>query len=161
MTLEKIAKETLRYLFAEYLKGPAVVYSISPVTKKFNVDAVALSDYLLKNSWIREPWVYPDNSVACRITIKGIEEIDPSYVRSKLRQLIGGLGEAGGSKELIEILEFNIQEYSIALDMVRQLESLGLIKILHPKDSIVIELTDEGRKYYEKGSRTFFTLMAY
>jgi hypothetical protein len=161
MTIQKIAREVLRYLFSEYQKGPAVIYNITPITKKYNADPVAVTDYLIEQSWIRERWVYPDNAVACKITIKGIEEIDHVYVRAKLRQLIGGLGEAGGKKELMEVLAFNIQEYSIAMDIVRQLETMGLIKILHPKDTIIIELTEEGKSYYEKGNRTFFTLMSY
>ena len=160
MTLEKIARETLRYLFSQYQKGPAVLYSIRPITDKYAVDPVELTDYLQILGFIREPWTYPDNSVACKITIRGIEEIEPAYVREKLRQLIGGLGQAGGARELTEILEHNLQEYSISLDLVRQLETLGFIRILHPINTIVIELTEQGKRFYESGSKTFFTLMA-
>ena len=160
-SFQKAAKDTLRYLFAEYLKGPAVIYSINAITRKHNVSAVALSDYLLTLDFIRERWVYPDETVSCKITIRGIEEIDPIYVREKLRDLIGGLGEAGGSKELLEILVHKLQEYSIALDLVKQLETKGLVKIRHPQGSIVVELTERGWKYYETGSRSFFTLMSY
>ena len=159
--MEKAALETLRYLFAEYLKGPAVLYAINKVAERFGVDAIKLSDYLIQNSWVRERWVYSENIVACRITIKGIEKVDPVYVSDKLRQVIGGLGEAGGTKDLMEILSYKLEEYSIALDIVKQLESMGFVKIKHPENSIVIELTEEGRRYYEKGNRTFFTLMTY
>jgi hypothetical protein len=160
MNFEKPARETLRYLFSAYLKGPSAIYPIIPVTKKYRLDAIKFSDYLLDNHWIRERWVYRNDIVACRITIRGIEQIDPAYVRQKLQQVIGGLGEAGGSRNLVDILEVKLEEYSISLDLVKQLESLGLIKICHPKNDIVIELTEQGKKYYEKGSRTFFTLMA-
>jgi hypothetical protein len=160
MNLEKIAREALRYLFQEYQKAPTVVYSIDTVARRFKVDAVLLSDFMVENLWIRERWVYPNNSVSCRITIRGIEEINPSYVRHKLQQLIGTLGESGGSQSLMEILQYNIEEYSIALDMVKQLESLGLVKSDHPEGMIVVQLTDDGWKYYEKGTRTFFTMMA-
>jgi hypothetical protein len=158
---DKASKEILRYLFAGYLKAPAVVYSISAIIQKHQVDPVAISDHLLDNGLIRERWVHQGNDVSCRISIKGIEEIDPVYVREKLRQLIGGLGESGGSKELLEILTFKLEEYSIAVDLVKQLELLGFIRVRHPKDQIVVELTEEGWKYYEKGSRSFFTLMSY
>jgi hypothetical protein len=161
MTMEKAAREVLRYLFAEYLKGPSVVYSTAPVTKKFKIDSLELSDYMLMFDWIRERWIYPDGTFACRITIKGIEEINAAYVREKLRQVIGGLGAAGGSKPLVDILEYKLEEYSIALDLIRQLESLGLVAIRHPQNTIIIELTEKGRKFYEKGSSTFFTLMTY
>lgn len=138
-----------------------MIYTINGVTDRYRANAVEVSDYLLKNSWVRERWVYEGDIVGCRITIKGIEEVDPVYVREKLRQVIGGLGDAGGTKELMEILAYKIEEYSIALDIVKQLETLGFVKIRHPKSSIVVELTEEGKKYYEKGNRTFFTLMSY
>lgn len=161
MSLERATRQTLKYLFSEYQKGPAVMYPINDIAKKHHIDAVELSDYMMEKGWIKERWVYPGNKVSCKITIQGIEEIAPAYVRERLRNMIGGLGESGGSKALIEILEQKLQEYSIAMDMVRQLEQLGLIEVRHPDDTIVVELTDEGRKYYERGSKTFFTLMAY
>lgn len=161
MSWDKTAKDTLRYLFHEYLKAPTVIYSLTPITKRFKVDAILLSDYLLQNGWIRERWIYPDDAVGCRITIKGIEEINPVYVHEKLEQVIGGLAQAGGSKPLMEILENNIEEYSIALDIVNQLEVMRLVALHHPKNSIVIELTEEGRKFYERNGRALLTLMAY
>jgi hypothetical protein len=160
MNIEKTAKETLRFLFSEYQKNPSIVYTINGVTDRHKIDAVELSDYLLKNDWIRERWIFKENVVGCRITIKGIEQIDPVYVRYKLGQVIGGLASAGGSKELLEILEFKIEEYAISLDLVRQLEKLGLVELHHPGNSIVIELTEEGWKFNEKGKHTFFTMMA-
>lgn len=159
MHFEKPSKEVLKYLFSEYLKGPSVIYRINRIAKKYAVNAVALSDYLLDNQWIRERWIYPGDVVAARITIRGIEEIDPVYVRSKLAQVIGGLADAGGSKDLLEILEFRIEEYSITLDLVKQLEILGLVAAHHLQNTIVVELTDKGRAFYEKGSRTYFTLI--
>jgi hypothetical protein len=161
MTLEKSARETLRYLFAEFLKAPTVVYSITQVTKRLKIDATILSDYLLEKGWIRERWIYPDETVGCRITIKGIEEVDKAYVREKLGLLIGSLVDAGGSKGLLEILEYNLKEYSISLDLVKQLETMQFVRLLHPKDGIIIELTDLGRQFYERHGRAFLTLMTY
>jgi len=160
MPLQKASHEVLRYLFHEYQKAPTVSYAIDTIAKRLKTDVIELSDYMLANQWIRERWVYSSNEVSCRITIRGIEEIAPSYVREKLLQLVGTLGESGGSKSLMEILQFRIEEYAIALDMVQQLETLGLVRSTHPKDAIIVELTDEGWKYYQKGSKTFFTMMA-
>jgi hypothetical protein len=161
MSIERASKETLRYLLSEYLKGPAVAYNISVVARRNNVQPVDLSDYLLEHGWIRDRWIYQNGDVACRITIKGIEEVDPVFVRTKLRQVIGGLGEGGGRKQLTELLEIKLSEYSMTMDIVKQLDQMGFIRILHPESSIVIELTESGWKYYEKGSRSFFTLMSY
>jgi hypothetical protein len=161
MSIERASRDTLRYLLQEYLKGPAVPYNISGIAKRHNILPGALSDYMMENGWIRERWIYQNGEVTCKITIKGIEEVDPVYVRTKLRHVIGGLGEAGGSKELTELLQIKISEYSITMDIVKQLDAMGFIRILHPNNSIVVELTEEGWKYYEKGSRSFFTLMSY
>lgn len=161
MNFDKAAREILHYLFAEYIKGPAVNYTINGIAKKLRVDVMDITDYMLEKGWIRERWIYSSDAVGCKITIRGIEQVESAWVRERLRQVIGGLGEAGGSKDLVEILQYKIEEYSIALDIVRQLENLGLIVIKHPRDSIVIELTEEGRRSYEKGSQTFFTLMSY
>jgi hypothetical protein len=160
MTQEKIAKECLRYLFTEYLKAPTVIYTLAPIVRRHKLNAVEFSDFLLGNGWIRERWIYPDDTVGCRITVKGIEEVEPVYVREKLGQLIGGLVDAGGAKPLLEILEFKIAEYAISLDIVNQLDALGLVVIHHPKNSIVIEITDSGRKFYERNGRAFMTLMS-
>ena len=161
MTLEKIGLETLRYLFAQYVKGPAVLYGINQVTARSRFSAEEVSNYLLEKEWIRERWMFPDGKVTCKITIKGIEVINPVYVRTKLLQIVGGLGEAGGSKELLDILENNLKEYSVALDIVRQLETMGYIRIRHLNNNLLIELTDSGRAFYNRGSKSFFTLMAY
>lgn len=161
MSIEKQAPYFLKFLFHEFLKAPTVVYSISPLAKKLKIDAVEMSDHLLQRGLIRERWVFPDNSVGCRITVRGIEEIDPVYVRERLSLILGNLVAAGGSASLLEILEDNLEEYSIALDIVQQLELMKLVRLQHPGNSIVIELTDEGRHFYERSNRTFLSLLAY
>lgn len=160
MNLEKAARNTLRYLFSEYKKGPSVLYPINEVCRKFGVDPVELSNYLLEKSWIRECWTYSNNSVACRITIKGIEAIDPVYVRDRLDSIIGGLANAGQSKSLIEILEYDLKDFPIALDLINQLESLGLVKILNPNHVIMVELTATGLKHNERRKGGLFALTA-
>lgn len=159
MNLEKTAREALRFLFAEYLKAPAVVHPLNVIAKKNRVDPDELGAYLAAHEWIMD--LFSGSTIACRITIKGIEEIDPVYVREKLKRLIGGLSEAGGSKELIEILSYKAEDYSVAMDIIRQLERLGLIEIRHPKDTIIVQLTEKGRGFYQRGNRSFFTLMSY
>jgi len=157
---EKPARQTLRYLFSEYKKGPNVIYPINAIAKKYGVDPVALSEYMADQQWIRECWVYSGNVVACRITISGIEEVDPVYVQDKVEQIIGGLADAGSSKALLEILEFKISEFTIASDLVNQLQSLGLVQINNSNNTIRIELTDTGRRFHEKKNNGLLTLMA-
>jgi len=160
MKLDRPARLTLQYLFSEYKKGPAVVYSINGTVKKSGIDPIVLSEYLLEKGWIRERWIYSENVVACRITIAGIEKIDPIYVRTKMDQIVGTLVTAGSSLPLLDILEQRIEDFSIASDFVSQMERLGLVKITNPGNSIVVELTDLGWKYGESRSSRFLTLVA-
>lgn len=161
MKLDKASYDTLRYLFQEYQKAPSVMYSINKITDRYGVDAVELSDALVEHHLIRERWIYPDDVVTCRITIRGMEQVDPLYVDTQLRMLIGGLEDAGGSRELGDILENKLEQYALALDLVQQLDSMGLVEILHPRNAIIIRLTEEGRRFYQKRGSSLFTLMAY
>jgi hypothetical protein len=157
--MEKVARAVLRYLFQEYLKAPNISYTINTITTNYKADPVAVSEYLQEKKWIREPWVYQNNVVTCRITVEGIEEVNPVFIRNQLRGLIGGLVEHGGRKSLMGIFEKNIEAYSIALDIVYQLEKLGLILIIHTAGEINIELTAYGWQFFEKKGRSLFALM--
>jgi len=160
LNLEKPARSVLRYLFSEYKKGPSVLYPINEICKKYDVDPVVLSNFLLEKSLIRECWTYSNNTVACRITIKGIETIDPVYVRDRLDRIIGGLADAGQSRALLEILEYDLKDFPIVSDLVNQLESLGLVKIHNLNHVITVELTAAGLKHNERRKGGFFALTA-
>jgi hypothetical protein len=158
--MEKVTKAVLRYLFQEYLKGPTVLYSINGITDSFKSDAVAVSNFMMEKQWIREQWIHQNNLVMCRITVVGIEEINPAFIHNKLRYLIGELVSAGGRKSLIEIFQHRIEEYAIALDIIYQLEKLELVTIIHEKGTIDVALTTQGWRYAEKQGKSLFTLMA-
>jgi len=157
--MEKAARATLRFLFQEYLRGPAVSYVINHITESYGVDAGQVASYLAERNWIREQWVYENGQVTCRITVAGIEEVDPKYIHNKLKSLIGGLVVEGGKKSLMSIYQHKIEEYSIALDIVYQLEKLSLISIIHERGEINIELTPFGWKFFEKKDRPLLALM--
>lgn len=158
--MEKVSKAVLRYLFHEYLKGPTVLYSINGVTDSFKSDAVAVSNFMMEKQWIREQWIHQSNLVTCRITVLGIEEINPAFIHNKLKYLIDGLVKAGGRKSLTDIFQNKIEAYAIALDIVYQLEKLELVTLVHEKGTIDVALTTQGWLYAEQRGRSLFTLMA-
>jgi hypothetical protein len=158
--MDKVARAVLRYLFKEYLKSPVTVYSINAITDAFKADPVSVSEYMAELGWIRELWVHQNNLVTCRITVQGIETVNPLFLRNKLKKLVGALIEGGGRKSLTEIFQHKIEEYSIALDMVYQLEKLGLVNISHVNENISVELTSIGWKYVDKEGKSLLTLMA-
>ena len=150
MELEKAVVPVLRYLFSEYKKGPSVLYPINAAAGKQRVDPLALSNYLLDKGWIRERWIYSSNTIACRITIAGIHKVDPQYVRSWMDEILGSLLRAGGARPLLEVLEHNVAEFSIASDIVNQMERLGFVSISNPDNSIVVTLTHKGQSFVEQ-----------
>jgi isocitrate dehydrogenase kinase/phosphatase len=158
--MDKVARAVLRYLFKEYLKSPVTAYSINAITDAYKADPVSVSDYMAELGWIRELWVHQNNLVTCRITVQGIEIVNPLFLRNKLKKLVGALIEGGGRKSLTEIFQHKIEEYSIALDMVYQLEKLGLVNIGHVNENISVELTPIGWKYVDKEGKSLLTLMA-
>lgn len=158
--MEKVSKAVLRYLFHEYLKGPTVLYSINGVTDSFKSDAVAVSNFMMEKQWIREQWIHQSNLVTCRITVLGIEEINPAFIHNKLKCLSDGLVKAGGRKSLTDIFQNKIEAYAIALDIVYQLEKLELVTLVHEKGTIDVALTTQGWLYAEQRGRSLFTLMA-
>ena len=157
--MEKVARATLRFLFQEYLRAPSVSYAINHVTDSYKADAVEVANYLSERNWIREMWVYQNNQVTCRITVPGIEEINPIFIHNKLKKLVSGLVSEGGRRSLMDIFQNKIEEYAIALDIVYQLERLKLVNIIHDQGEIHIELTAYGWKFFEKKDRRLFTLM--
>jgi predicted transcriptional regulator len=158
--MEKIARATLRHLFNEYLKAPAVLYTINHIIAPYKADPIEVSSYLAEKHWIRERWIYQNNLVACRITVAGIEEVNPAFIYTKLKRLMVGLLSAGGRRGLMEVFDNNLQEYVIALDIVFELQKLGLIEIIHHGGNIEIELTESGYKFAERKGRSLFVLVA-
>ena len=96
----------------------------------------------------------------CRITVLGIEKINPAFIHNKLKYLIDGLVKAGGRKSLTEIFQNKIEEYAIALDIVYQLQKLELVTIINDKGTIDVELTTQGWQYAEQQGKSLYMLMA-
>lgn len=158
--MEKVSKAVLRYLFQEYLKGPAVPYSINAITDLYKADPIAVSSFMMEKQWIREQWIHQNNLVTCRITVLGIEEINSIFIHDKLKYLITELVKAGGRKSLVEIFQNNIKEYAIALDIVYQLEKLELVTLIHEKGAIDVALTRQGWHYAENQGKSLFAIIA-
>ncbi len=158
--MERVAKAVLRYLFHQYQKAPAILYSINGVTNQYKADPIAVSEYLLEKKWIREHWVHQNNLVTCRITVEGIEEVNPTFVHAKLKSIIAVLANGGGIKSLAELYQARIEDYAMTLDIIYQLQMLGLVTIFSQAGTLQIELTALGLKYDENPSKPLLALMA-
>lgn len=158
--MNKAIKAILRYLYQEYLKSATVSYTINAVAASYKADPIAISAYLLEKNWIRERWIFEDNRVSCRITIAGIEEVDRTFIHNRVRRVIGGLIEEGGTRDLKEILESKLDEFAINMDIVFQLEKLAMVRVEHHSAVIIISLTEYGRQFFLRKKNSPFVLMA-
>jgi len=158
--MEKVAKAVLRYLFQQYQQEPAVIYSINGVTSLHKSDPVVVSDYLVERKWVREQWVYDNNTVRCRITIEGIEVVDPLFIHHRLKKLISALMDGEGRQSLMQLFHHNLAEYQIALDIVHEMTKRDLVTIHNIAGNIEVQLTSDGWRYSENEGKHLFTLMS-
>lgn len=128
-----------------------VLYEINVITSQHKADPIAVTNYMAEKNWIREQWIHQNDVVRCKITVEGMEEIDPSFIREKLRHVIGMLCNTGGKKSLTEMLQHKIEEYAIVLDIIYRLERMKLITIIHDYGRIDLVLTDSGWRHAEQG----------
>ena len=157
--MEKVAKAVLRYLFQEYKKAPTVLYSINTVTAFYKTDALTVANFLVDKKWIREEWIN-QNEVTCRISVEGIQIVNALFIHNKITNLVAGLAEGGGSRELMTIFQNNIEEYAIALDIVYHMEKMGLVSIIHNQGRVDVELTSSGWTFSESGGKALLVLMS-
>lgn len=158
--IDRVSKAVLRHLFQKYLEAPTVVYAINRITDLSKSDAIEISTYMMEKNWVREVWVHQSKIVTCRITVQGIQEINPSFITIKVKKLVTELMRGGGKKSLAEIFQYNIQEYAIALDIVYRLEKSGFITMAPEKGVIHVELTAAGWHHAERQGKSLLALMA-
>jgi hypothetical protein len=150
MSVQDAKREVLTYLFECYEKDDSL-YSITEIAQKHNIDQHELGKYLVERGLVKNQQYRP-TAFICQITLDGIEEINPGYVREKMDEVIQALGESGSRGEVMEILGYEPKDYQKAFDLVKYMEARSLLKATQyfGGGSIVTELSLDGREYYEK-----------
>jgi hypothetical protein len=158
--MDQVAKAILRYLFQNYQKAPNVLYSINSITDSYTSDPIAVSEYLSERKWIREQWTSDNNDVACRITVEGIQAIDPHFIQNRVKRIVTELTSIHGRLSLDQLFQNNIKEYAITLDVIHEMKERQLVSVHHTAGKIEVELTTEGWRLAENEGKHLFILMS-
>ena len=153
--MQKVITGILEFLFEGYKNNPTEVYDISVITKKHHVDAHEYGRFLLERGLIKNQMFLSD-SFMCGITIGGIDLIDPNYLSESTSKIVSTLGELGGWKSVMKILDFEPKDFQRAFDLVKFLEIKGLVDYQYQFNDIQIKLTLVGNDFYEKNRANFF-----
>jgi len=148
MNLQETRKKVLNALYEVYMENPGGIMDVTSIIKEQGGDPYEIGSYLKDYDLIRDVRFGP-GMVHARISLAGIEEVKPGYLKEKTENVISALGLLGKA-DLMEILSFEQKDMIKARDIAGYLESNGVIKQpMYGLKEVIIELTLEGREYYE------------
>jgi|GEM_PF-4086341 len=154
MSLKPVEKEALQHLFQLYKDNPNfTTNTIGVIAARHSVVAMDLANSLKAKGMLKPDVMFlPDGTVQCNISVSGIREINSSFYHSTVNAILKGLGQKGGSGNIVEILATPIQLYQIPFDFTDELVRLGLVSGQHgnfASNFIWAELTVEGKLEYQ------------
>jgi hypothetical protein len=154
MSLQTLKVECLKYLYQGYVLQPGSLYDISEICREHNSDPHEVGNYLLSNRWIKHQRFLP-GQFECSITMAGIQQVAPEYISQKKSAVVSTLGINSGSQSIMEILNFEPADFQQAFDIAKYLEKEGLITALYLPGDVQVELSQEGRDYYDNNAARF------
>ncbi len=158
MSLQETKNSVLLALFEGYSENPNGIYDLTGTITENGEDPHELGKYLVDHGWVKNQQYRPSTFV-CQITMAGINEVAPEYIQDKTEQIISTLGINGGKESVMGILEFEPKDFQKAFDLVKHMEGTGFIKEgRYMAGDIIIELSLEGREYYEEHKPNFLDL---
>lgn len=155
MSLKDTTDRTLQHLFQHYLENPNGIVDIQEVLSD-QTDPHELGKYLKDHGWVKNQQYIP-LTFRAQITMQGILQVAPEYIEENMDRIISYIGLQGGGRHYImEILDWEPQHFQRAFDLVKYMETLGVIKPgMYEANNIIIELSLKGMDYYEKNEARF------
>jgi len=156
MSLQEESNAVLKTLYNGYIQSPGSIFEVGSIIKDTKIDPFELCKYLEKQGFLKNVQNSGGKNVYASITISGINKIDPDFVEDLKSKIISVLGMLGGRHRVMEVLSLEPKDFQLAFDIVKYLESLGLLKdSQYQHNNIVIELSIEGLDYYEQNKASF------
>lgn len=137
------------------MRKPDTLFDISEQIRSEGEDPYKFGKFLQEQGYLRDQRSIPTGFQA-RISVFGISQVNPEYLHERQNKIISTLGLNGGIQSAMEILDLEPKDYTKAKDVVEWLENQGLLgKPRYTADDIFIELSIEGRDYYDRNQATF------
>lgn len=144
--------EVLEELYKGYIFNSSSI-DITETIKKYNQDPHEVGSYLVKMGWIEHQQFRP-NSFIASISMSGIMKIHPEYIDDNVSKIISTLG-LNGKSSIMEILDFDQKDFQRAHSLAKFLEQKGLVKPFFTYNDVILDLTFEGKMYYDKHKADF------
>jgi hypothetical protein len=154
MSLQQIKTEVLNQLFEGYQQAPGSLFDIGPVVQPYGANPHEIGRYLVQNGWVKNEQYLPQQFL-CSISMEGIMETVPEYVENQTSRIISILGINGGQHSIMEVLDLEPVQFQKAFDLAKYLETAGLVTAQYLHNDVLIELTLEGRDFYERNAARF------
>jgi len=149
MDLQAAVKESLQLLYDDYLTSPGSLSYIGEIAEKHEIGKHQLGKYMQEEGYIKDQAFLPTD-FRCRITLIGINEIDPNYIPDMESKIISTLGTLGGRQDAFEVLDLEPKDDVRIRDIVSYLENKRMLEnTMYGPQQIIIQLTLRGQQYYE------------
>lgn len=145
----KVKKEILTYLFKKYKADSGTkIYDVSNFINAHSFSLTEVGNYLLQNRLVKEA-VFKPNAFYAAITIKGIKEIDPEFLKVEFSKIIATLLLNGNKKSsLLQILELEQKDVQKAADIGMAFKETGFANIELSDEGILVSLNSKGWELY-------------
>ena len=131
MALSKAESEILSSLFTKYKEDANAYVDISSMLKEHKLDARPFTENLKRPEFIKPDIFITGNEVKCAIAMRGIMQINSSYVEEKIRAVLKGLGEIGGFGNVMKILAYERDNHQLGFDLANEMQNRDYIKLLY------------------------------
>jgi hypothetical protein len=130
-----------------YHDDPGTGVDIAPLCITEGYNPTEVSTWLRLEGLIKDDIVFENGTVQCAITMKGIARVDPSFVDSKVSQVLAGMGDVNSISNVMSILKLDTKDFQFAFDLAIEMQNRDLVKLLYafqPGKVVNVEMTLEG-----------------
>lgn len=147
MLPKDLTHKILLRLRVAYIDDPGTRTDIAPLCTGEGHDPNEVSNELRFEGLVKDDVVVGNGMVQCAITMKGIASLDPSFVESKITEVLAGMGEVNSISNVMSILKLEAKDFQFAFDLANEMQNRNLVKLLYafqPGKVVSVEMTLEG-----------------
>ena len=154
MSKNQARQAVLKELYEGYLENPGTIFDVSKTIKEYGYDPIKFGDYLIDRGLIKNQRYYPGGILEAQISNAGIIEIEPNYFNDLSDHVVAVLAETN-QNGIMEILQWKPNQFIRAFDLAKYLENSMLVEATYLSNEVHLELTNQGRDYFNRSKSSF------